>query len=94
MLQQRLLLLLLLHAAAHAAAVCGCVAAAAAAAAAASSFISAATLLLQPHLFSASQFVNAELTHWLAGTPLLHSDWFILVWLPDAAAAAPGCFSC
>jgi hypothetical protein len=63
-------------------------AAAAAQAAAASSFISTATLLIQPHLFSATQFV---LTHWLACSLLLHSDWFILVWL--SAAAAPGCFS-
>jgi hypothetical protein len=52
--------------------------AAAAAAAAASSFIIAATLLLQPHLFSATLFVTVELTHWLAETPVLHSDWFRL----------------
>jgi hypothetical protein len=52
--------------------------AAAAAAAAASSFIIAATLLLRPHLFSATLFVTVELTHWLAETPVLHSDWFRL----------------
>jgi hypothetical protein len=53
-------------------------ASAAAAAAAASSFIIAATLLLQPHLFSATLFVTVELTHWLAETHVLHSDWFRL----------------
>jgi hypothetical protein len=45
-------------------------ASAAAAAAGASSFINAATLFLQPQLFSATLFVNVELTHWLADTPV------------------------
>ena len=60
-----------------------------------SSFIIAATLFLQPHLFSATLFVNLELSYWLADAPVLQSDWLKLVWLPAAAAAAaPGCASC
>jgi hypothetical protein len=53
-------------------------ASAASAAAAVSSLFFAATLLLQPHLFSATLFVTVQLTHWLAETPVLHSDWFRL----------------
>jgi hypothetical protein len=44
-----------------------------------SSFIIAATLFLHPHLFSATLFVNLELSYWLADAPALHSDWFHLV---------------
>jgi hypothetical protein len=63
------------------------------AAAAASSFIIAATLLLQPHLFSATLFVNLELSDWLAYVPVLHFDWLKRVCVPAAAAAAPRCAS-
>ncbi len=44
------------------------------------------------HTFSATHFANVELTHWLADTPLLRSDWFKQVCLPallPATAAAP-----
>ena len=64
-----------------------------AAAAAASSFIIAATLLIQPHLFSATLFVNLELSYWLAYASVLDSDWFKLLCVPTAAAAAPTCAS-
>jgi hypothetical protein len=78
------LLLLLLHAAARAAGCCLLL-----------KLVRLLRLLLQPHLFSATLFVNLELSYWLADAPVLQSGWLKLVWLPAAAAAAaPGCASC
>ena len=48
----------------------------------------AATLLLPATLFSATHFAIVKLSYWLASTPVLHSNWFKLVWLAAAAASA------